>query len=323
MRLDFPYLVTDTDRHGNERIYVRKNGRKVRIRVPIEDKRAFAEAYGAAIDAVESGAPRKEKVPKGGAPAGTLGWFASSYVASTEFTGLDPVSQRTRRGIIEACLAEPRKPGSSDTMKLLPLPVLSPAHIKLLRDRKKSKPAAANNRLKYLSSMCGWGIEQTPPFLRSNPCRDVKPFGYESEGFHTWTAGEVAQFEGRHPVGTKARLAFALMYYLGVRKSDAVLLGRQHVSGGNIRFIPKKTRKKKMDPVVLPIAAELAAIIAACPCGDLTYLVTEYGQPFSPTGSATGSAISATPPASQDAAPTGYARRARPSSPSAALPTVN
>ena len=30
--LDLRYLVKDTDRHGNERIYVRRHGRKVRLR---------------------------------------------------------------------------------------------------------------------------------------------------------------------------------------------------------------------------------------------------------------------------------------------------
>ena len=30
--LDLKYLVKDTDRHGNERVYFRRHGRKVRIR---------------------------------------------------------------------------------------------------------------------------------------------------------------------------------------------------------------------------------------------------------------------------------------------------
>ena len=34
VRIDFPYLKEDTDRHGNVRIYVRRNGCKIRIREP-------------------------------------------------------------------------------------------------------------------------------------------------------------------------------------------------------------------------------------------------------------------------------------------------
>jgi hypothetical protein len=42
-----------------------------------------------------------------------------------------------------------------------------------------------------------------------NSAREVDRSG--SEGFHSWTADEAAQFEARHPVGTKARLALALL----------------------------------------------------------------------------------------------------------------
>jgi site-specific recombinase XerC len=114
-------------------------------------------------------------------------------------------------------LQEPLKPGSKDKMALCPLALLSSAHVKMLRDRKADKPDAANNRLKYLSSMFSWAVERDPPLLRSNPARDVKTKKYATEGFHSWTADEVQQFEEHHPIGSKPRLAFALMYYLGVR----------------------------------------------------------------------------------------------------------
>ena len=284
MRLAFPYLVSDFDRHGNERVYVRRHGRKIRIRVPMENKAAFAEAYSAALNALESGAAAKQQGRKVAAPAGTLGWLAATYFASVEFTTLPATSQATRRSIVESCLLEPLKPGAQDTMKMCPLHLLSAAHIKMLRDRRKDKPGAANNRLKYLSSMFSWAIEQTPPLLHSNPVRDVKRLRYASEGFHMWTAEEVAQFEERHPIGTKPRLAFALMYYLGVRRSDAVLLGWQHMRNGQIKFIPKKTRHRKMHAIELPVHPELAAIIEAGPCGDLVFLMTEYGKPFTSNG---------------------------------------
>jgi hypothetical protein len=67
------------------------------------------------------------------------------------------------------------------------------------------------------------------------------------------------------------------MYYLGVRKSDAVLLGRKHRRGRVIRFIPKKTQHRKMDAIELPLNPDLEAILEAGPCGDLTFLLTEYG----------------------------------------------
>ena len=32
MKLDLPYLMRDVDRHGNTRLFVRRNGRKIRIK---------------------------------------------------------------------------------------------------------------------------------------------------------------------------------------------------------------------------------------------------------------------------------------------------
>jgi integrase len=283
VKIDLPYLMPDTDRHGNERLFVRRYGRKIRIREEPGTK-AFMDAYGAALEALEGGAPEPRQAPRSGAPVGTLGWLAATYFASVEFTSLPEDSQRTRRGIIEDCLREPIKPNSRDKMALCPLALLSGLHIRMLRDRKGEKKGAANNRLKYLSSMFSWSIERNPPLLRSNPARDVKPKKYATEGFHSWTADEVEQFETHHPIGSKPRLAFALMYYLGVRRGDAILLGRQHMRNGTMRFIPQKTRHTKMGAIELPIPSQLTEIIEATPSGDMTFLITEWGKPFTRAG---------------------------------------
>jgi hypothetical protein len=58
--------------------------------------------------------------------------------------------------------------------------------------------------------------------------------------FHTWTIDEVHQFEHKHPIGSKARLALALLLYTGVRQSDVVELGRQMERGRALHFSEKK-----------------------------------------------------------------------------------
>jgi integrase len=151
----------------------------------------------------------------------------------------------------------------------------------MLRDRRAEKPGAANNRLKYVSSMLSWAVERN--LIRTNPARDVKPLRYATAGFHAWTPDEVKRFEAHHKIGTKARLALSLMLFLGVRRGDVVTLGRQHVHDGVIRFVPK-TRRKKMHAIEIPILPELAAIIDASPTGDLTFLMTRWGKPFTANG---------------------------------------
>jgi integrase len=63
-----------------------------------------------------------------------------------------------------------------------------------------------------------------------------------------------------------------------------VALGRQHVRDGWLRFIPSKTRYKRRRLSEKPLLPELARIIAASPTGDLTFLVTAYGRPFTGAG---------------------------------------
>ena len=43
-----------------------------------------------------------------------------------------------------------------------------------------------------------------------------------------WTDAEIAEYEARHPIGSKARLALALLLYTGQRRSDVVTMGRPH-----------------------------------------------------------------------------------------------
>jgi integrase len=192
------------------------------------------------------------------------------------------VSQATRRGIIEDCLREPRKPGLTSLMANCPLEYVTAAVVMMLMDRKAGKPGAANNRKKYLSAMFGWAVRQR--IMKANPARDAERASYATEGFHTWTVEEVRQFEARHPVGTKARLALALLLFTGARRGDMVTFGRQHVKDGVLRYVPRKTRHKRMTQSEKPILSELAAVIEASPTGDLTFLVTGAGKPFTANG---------------------------------------
>jgi integrase len=130
--------------------------------------------------------------------------------------------------------------------------------------------------------MFGWAIENG--MMATNPARDVRHISYASDGFHTWTVDEVGQFEARHPIGTKARLALALLLYLGVRRGDLVTLGREHVKDGWLRMVPRKTRHKRLRTSEKPILPALADVLAQTPVGDLTFLVTDFGKPFTANG---------------------------------------
>lgn len=274
------YLKWDCDRHGNRRCYFRRaGGKKIRLRSE-PGTQDFLDEYYSAMSG-KAWAP-ESPAPKARVREGTLEWLVALYLQSTKFRALDPVTQRTQRNIILECCAEPLEPGSTHRIGDCPLDHFSAAHVRTLRDRKADKPGSARNRLKWISALFSWAIEEEKAQI--NPVQKVKPVEYASDGFHTWTEDEVAQFMARHPIGSKAHLAMALMLYTGARRSDMVRFGRQHVRNGWLIYTQHKTRKKNAKPVEIPVLPILRSAIDASPTGDLTFLVTQLGKPFTANG---------------------------------------
>ena len=145
-------------------------------------------------------------------------------------------------------------------------------------------PEAANHRVKAARAVFKWGVRKKgpdgKPYAPGNPARDVPYLKTGSTGYHSWTAEEVRQFEARHPIGTKARLALALLLLSGQRRSDVIRFGRQHIQDGRLIFTQFKGRNRKPKRLSLPILPALQRVIDASPCGDLTFLVNDRGHPF-------------------------------------------
>jgi len=116
--------------------------------------------------------------------------------------------------------------------------------------------------------------------LRSDdPTRDVKRISVNSDGHHSWTEDEITQFEARHPIGSRERLAFALLLYTGQRRGDVIRMGRQHLRDGML-----SVRQEKTNAVLdIPVHAALMQAIDAIPREHLTFLTTRRGEPFRPT----------------------------------------
>ena len=80
--------------------------------------------------------------------------------------------------------------------------------------------------------------------------------------------------------GTKPRLAFAIMLYTGLRRSDLVRLGRQHIKGGRIVIKTQKTGNL----VDIPVHSTLQAEIDQLPADQMQFVLTDYGKPFTAAG---------------------------------------
>src|SRR5687767_7288687 len=130
MKITLRYLCEDRDRHGNIRLYVRRNGRKVRIRERWGTL-GFVDAYHAALTATELGQPERDS--RAIVKRGSLSWLTHNYYNSPEFKQLAPCTQRVRRGILDSLSA---------THGAKPFNRLEPHHVRKLRDAKADFPEA-------------------------------------------------------------------------------------------------------------------------------------------------------------------------------------
>jgi integrase len=240
----------------------------------------YTAEFMAAYDEAKGAAP---KPPKNGIGVGTWRWLCVKYFAEcTDYRRLDPRTRHVRRLILESTFDEPIAPGSPKFFRDMPLSKMTGDAVEVLRDRKLDFPEAANSRVKAIRQVFKFGVRKK--FASINPARDVDYIRTGSTGYHTWTIEEVRQFEECHPVGSKARLALALLVFTGQRRADIVRFGKQHAKGSKLTFTQHKGRNRKPKKLVLPILPALQAVIDASPCGDLTFLVNDLNRPFSDAG---------------------------------------
>jgi hypothetical protein len=162
MQIRFRYLVEDRDRHGNIRLYVRVPGRtKARIRARFGTDE-FVAAYNAAVSDHVRG-PRQSREAK----PGSFRHLCVLYYVSPVFKRFDKATQSWRRRALDAiCEKHADKP----------VALLTPRHVRMLRDERADQPGAANQRLKALKALFGWACEEKPEIALSNRTQVRPPF---------------------------------------------------------------------------------------------------------------------------------------------------
>jgi integrase len=279
----YRYLVEDVDRHGNVRIYFRRKGRpKIRL-TEVPGTASFDAEYQRAFSGeLKPRSPSQHTVPM----PGTMRWLCEQYYATAAFQSLAPSTRKVRHGVLEEIC---QRAGN------FRYAIMETSHVAKLRDEKAAFPHAANNRVKTLRQLFAWATSPEYGYAKKNPARDVARLrGNNPDGIRAWSEADAAHYEARHPIGTKARLAFDLLLYTGVRRSDVVRLGPQMerwstetLPDGNTVEVQKLvfTETKGGSRIVktheLPILSPLRQSIDATLTGHLVYLVTAFGQPHS------------------------------------------
>jgi integrase len=222
----------------------------------------FMTAYNAAVAATTV-----HEVGKTRSAPGTVSAAIASYYKDNRFTSLASGTQMSRRAILERFRAD-----HGDKR----LAGLQKQHVAAILGAKK--PFAARNWLKALRGLMQFAV--ATGLISSDPTTAFEPAKAKAGRIHTWTETEIEQYEAQHPIGSRARLAMALMLYTGQRRSDVLRMGPQHIREGVLAITQQKTGTE----LAIPVHPRLAEIIAATECGHLAFLVTSAGGIFSSGG---------------------------------------
>lgn len=265
------YVTVFVDRHCKERFRFRRDGFSCYLPSPTD--KGYRASYKAAL---EGTVERQSRC----APL-SVDDLVTRYYRSARFLRVSDDRQAAVRMILEPFRAECR----NDDVRNFRF-----EHIEALLAKRAQKtvqgkrtvggPTAASRFRDELTRLFDYAIKLR--WRTDNPATQAElPVKPQRVGFHSWTEEEIARFQKKHAIGTKARLALEIMLWTGLRRSDTVKLGPQHMKRGRIVLTAGKTGKA----VDMLAAPDLLAAIKAMPAvGLTTLLVTEYGKPFSVAG---------------------------------------
>jgi integrase len=252
-----------TDRHGRRRYYARIPG-KAAVPLPGEPgSPPFMSEYHAAT----AHAPPLTARLRPGSIAAAI----ALYFNSADFAHLAAATRADRRRTLERFIKTEHERAA------LPFGRMEKQDVERILAKKAAAPHAAKGFLKALRAVAKVAVKLA--VIADDPTTGVKFLTPASDdGFRMWEEEDIARFEAHWAIGTRERLALAVLLYTGQRRGDVVRLGRQHVKGGVLMVRQSKTGTV----VALPVHPTLATILAASKTGQLTFLTTTNGEPFTP-----------------------------------------
>jgi site-specific recombinase XerD len=252
-----PYVKVYTDRAGMVRRYFRKPGRKA---VPLPGVPGSAEFMAAYQAALGEAAP----TPASRQGPGTVGALICDYLRSPAFANLKPSSQRVYRIVLD------RFGGMHGHRMVRDMPRDNVATY--VHTIGADHPGMANVTRAVLRKLLAHAVRVG--YRNDNPVSEIDR--YKGGTHHTWSEAQPAAYEHRWPLGTRERLAYALLLYTGQRGGDVVKMRRSDISGGAIAVVQQKTGTA----LSIPIHADLAAAMAAGPSNGLALIGDRHGRPI-------------------------------------------
>lgn len=254
-----PHLHHETTRHGRAVWYVRVGkGPRIRLRAAWGTPEFEAE-YQAAMAGEKLAA-------RGPAKVGSLEWLIARYRETPAWLELSLATRRQRERILKQIIKTAGREAYG---------AITEATIAAGRDRRGRTPAQARHFIDTMRGLFAWAKEAQ--FVKANPAAGVRyPSQRRGSGFPVWTEDDVAAYEARWPLGAKERVWLAVLLYTGLRRGDAVRIGRQHVRNGVASLRTEKTGTE----VHIPILPELDEVLRAGPTGEMAFICGDFGRPL-------------------------------------------
>lgn len=263
MKLKKPKFVhVFTDSRGKPRNAFRRTGQtKSPLPWPM-----FTEKWWKAYHSALAGPPAaKFSIGASKTIPGTMNALVTEYYQSSAFTSLEPSTQATYRNQIEAFR---EKYGNG------PVREIKTKHVDaILGEIAKKSSAQAQKLKKRLTTLFRLAVKWE--YRTDNPMLNAERVKHKPKGYTPWTEDDITKFRAHWPEGTSRRIAFEILLFTGLRRSDAVRLGRQHIQSDRIVTKIKKTGGAV--EVSIPIHDEFRAVLNSIGHNHLNFITTEHG----------------------------------------------
>lgn len=262
--LNLKYVKIYRDRHGKTRYYFRKKGEKS-VKLPDLYAEGFLDAYHAALTGYKRIEPKSAAIK-----SQTLDHLIVLWMKSQHFTHLEESTKAVYTRLLSRVRESEAAAGSALSMQA--------KHIRILVSYFGTAPTTAQRILRLMSQLMQFSISLG--WREDDPTLGIKIKRQKSEGIHSWTEGEITQYEAYWRPGSIQRLALYLMLYTGQRRSDVVNMGRSDISGASLHLKQKKTKTE----LILPIHPSLLGEINQSASDGQTFLEASSGRPYTANG---------------------------------------
>ena len=255
-KLKLKYVNEYIDKTGKLRRYFRRNGKQLGPLLGDVGSAEFMEAYRAYME------DRPAPIAVPALNQDSLRKLVIDFYSDGMFTKLKPSSRQLYRYALDPLM----KDHGHRSVTLM-----TQDHVeKILNKIGETAPGMANLTRSVLRRVMKFAVKKKR--RKDNPVFGTEPF--KGGEHHTWTDAEREKFEKKWRLGTRQRLAYALLLYTGQRVGDVAKMVLGDIEDGLIHVIQQKTGTQ----LWIPIHPDLTRAMKAGPTNGLSLIGDPYGR---------------------------------------------